>query len=62
MRATLRPTYQVLAGAKVVATGTVNGDPAEIPAGNYKVRVLGATAKDIGEVAVEEGALRELRY
>ena len=41
MRATLRPTYQVLAGGKVIATGTVNGDPIEIPAGSYKVRIPG---------------------
>lgn len=62
MRATLRPTYQVLANAKVVATGTVNGDPIEVPLGNYTVRVLGTAATDIGDVAVEGGALRELRY
>jgi hypothetical protein len=62
MRATLRPTYQVLAGTKVVATGTVNGDPIELPAGNYKVRLLGAAAKDIDEVALEAGAVRELPY
>lgn len=62
MRATLRPTYQVLANAKVVATGTVNGDPIEVPLGNYTVRVLGTAATDIGDVLVEGGALRELRY
>ena len=62
MRATLRPTYQVLAGAKVVATGTVNGDAIEVPPGNYKIRVPGAASKDIGAVEVEAGALRELRY
>jgi hypothetical protein len=62
LRATLRPTYQVLAGGKVVATGTVNGDPAEVPPGAYKVRILGAAAKDVGEVSVEPGAVRELKY
>ena len=62
MRATLRPTYQVLAASKVVATGTVNGDPIEIPFGNYTVRILGTAARDIGDVAVEGGELRELRY
>ena len=36
MRATLRPTYQVLAGGKVISTGTVNGDPIEIPAGSLQ--------------------------
>jgi hypothetical protein len=62
MRATLRPTYQVLADAKVVATGTVNGDPIEIPLGKYTLRVLGAAARDIRDVEVEDGALREVRY
>jgi Mg-chelatase subunit ChlD len=62
MRATLRPTYQVLAGGKVVATGTVNGDPIEVPAGTYKVRVLGSTPKEIGDTALDSGASRELRF
>jgi Mg-chelatase subunit ChlD len=62
MRATLRPTYQVLAGGKVVATGTVNGDPAEVPAGHYQVRVLGAQAKDVGQVVLEAGGTGELKY
>jgi hypothetical protein len=62
MRATLQPAYQVLADAKVVASGTVNGDPIEIPSGNYTVRVLGTAARNIGDVAVEGGALRELKY
>ncbi|HSD54879.1 MAG TPA: VWA domain-containing protein [Burkholderiales bacterium] len=62
MRATLRPTYQVLAGGKVVATGTVNGDAIEVPSGSYKVRVLGAAARDVGDVALEAGAARDLKY
>ena len=60
--ATLRPSYQLLAGTKVVASGTVNGDPVEVPAGKYQVRVLGAAAKDVGEVSAEAGATRELEY
>jgi hypothetical protein len=62
MSASLRPTYQVLAAGKVVATGTVNGDPIEIPPGSYKVRVLGSAAKDVGDATLEAGATRELRY
>jgi hypothetical protein len=62
LRATLRPTYQVTAGGKIIATGTVNGDPIELPAGDYTVRVLGAQAKDIGKVTLEAGALREMNY
>jgi hypothetical protein len=62
LRATLRPTYQVLAAGKVVATGTVNGDPTELPAGAYQVRVLGAAAKDVGKIDLEPGATQELEY
>ncbi len=62
LKATLRPSYQLLAGGKVVASGTVNGDAVEVPAGKYRVRVLGATAKDVGEVTAEAGATRELEY
>ena len=62
LRATLRPTYQVLAGGKVVATGTVNGEPTELPAGAYQIRVLGAAAKDVGKVELEPGATQELKY
>jgi hypothetical protein len=46
----------------VVATGTVNGDAIEVPSGSYKVRVLGAAAKDVGDVALEAGAARDLKY
>jgi Mg-chelatase subunit ChlD len=60
--ATLRPSYQLLVGTKVVASGTVNGDAVEVPAGKYRVRVLGATAKDVGEVTAEAGATRQLEY
>ncbi|MGE0582051.1 MAG: VWA domain-containing protein [Steroidobacteraceae bacterium] len=62
LRATLRPAYQVMAAGKIIATGTVNGDPIELPAGDYTVRVLGARAKDIGQVTLEAGALREANY
>ncbi len=44
------------------ASGTVNGDAVEVPAGKYRVRVLGAAAKDVGEVTAEAGATRELEY
>jgi len=62
LRATLRPTYQAVANGKIVATGTVNGDPIEVPAGQYKVRVLGTTPKDVADATLEAGATRELRY
>ena len=60
MTASLRPTYQVLAAGKVVATGTVNADPIEVPAGSYKVRVLGSSARDVGDATLEPGSTREL--
>ena len=40
----------------------MNGDAVEVPAGKYQVRVLGAAAKDVGEVTAEAGATRELEY
>ena len=62
MRATLQTPYEVIAGGKVVATGTVNGEASELPAGTYRVRLLGGAAKDLGEVVLEAGTPRELRY
>ncbi len=62
MRATLQTRYEVIAGGKVVATGAVNGEPSELVAGTYRVRLLGAAAKDLGEVVLESGTPRELRY
>jgi hypothetical protein len=62
MRASLQTTYEVSAGGKTVATGTVNGEPSELPAGKYRVRLLGGAAKDLGEVVLEAGTPRELRY
>jgi Mg-chelatase subunit ChlD len=62
MRATLRPAYEVLSGERVVASGAVNGEPAELPAGRYRVRLRGGEGKDLGEVVLEPGTPRELRY
>ena len=62
VRATLRPTYEVVAGDDVVATGTVNGDVLEIPSGTYHVRVLGEKANDLGEVTLGAGEIKDLSY
>jgi Mg-chelatase subunit ChlD len=62
LRATLQPSYEVLADGKRVATGTVNGEPSELAAGSYRVRLLGGARRDLGEVVLEAGTPRELRY
>lgn len=62
IRATLRATYEVAADGKVVATGTVNGDPIELPPGTYQVRLLGNRPKDIGTAKIESGAAQELKF
>ena len=36
----LRVPFRVLDGAEVVAEGLVNGDPLELPAGEYTIEVL----------------------
>jgi hypothetical protein len=33
-----------------------------IPAGRYQARLLGAAAKDVGDVSTVAGETRELRY
>ena len=62
MRATLQPAYEVLAAGRVVATGSVNGEPVELPVGSYRVQLRGGDARDLGEVALAEGPPHELRY
>jgi hypothetical protein len=62
IHATLRATYEVLTGDKVVATGTVNGEPTELTPGTYQVRLLGDRPKDIGSAKIESGAAQELRF
>jgi Mg-chelatase subunit ChlD len=61
MRDALQPSFEVLAGAKVVATGAVNGEAVALPVGSYRVRLRGS-GKDLGAVAIEAEAVRDLRY
>jgi hypothetical protein len=62
IRATLRARYEVLADGKAVATGTVNGEPIELPAGTYQVHLLGDHPKDVGAATIESGAAQELKF
>jgi len=47
---------------RVVAGGVVNGDPVELPAGRYRVRLRGGGTQDLGEHDLEPGTPLELRY
>jgi hypothetical protein len=60
MRATLLPTYEVLAGDAVVATGTVSGDATDLPPGTYQVRLRGAQSRDLGSTQINSGATQEI--
>ena len=62
IRATLRAGYDVLAGGKTVATGTVGGDPVELPPGVYDVRLHSTPPRDLGTAKIESGAVQELRF
>ncbi len=62
VRATLRPTYEVLRDGKSIASGTVNGDAIELPVGTYLVRLHGAPPKDLGQAKIQSGGDEELRY
>ena len=53
MRQALQPKFQVLgAGGDVVAAGVTNGDPVEVPAGLYSVRILTSPARTLEQVRV----------
>jgi hypothetical protein len=60
VRAALRPAFEVLDGERVVATGTVGADAIELAPGTYRVRVLGAPARDATSVTIEPDTLREI--
>ena len=46
----MQPTYEVLAGSEVVATGTVGGEAIELSAGDYQVRLV--TGRELGSITV----------
>jgi hypothetical protein len=50
----LRPTFEVLSGAEVVATGTVGGDAVELKPGEYRVRAAGRVLGPVAVAANEE--------
>jgi len=54
VRGALRPTFDVLSGAEVVATGTVGGDAVELKPGEYRVRAAGRVLGPVAVAANEE--------
>ncbi len=60
MRATLLPTYEVLAEDIVIATGAVNGEVVDVLPGTYQVRLRGAQPRDLGSIQIASGAATEL--
>ncbi len=56
MNRSLDTPFEVAAGDEIIATGVVNGDPVVLPAGTYRVRVLGSAPRDLGEVKIEPRA------
>jgi glutamate-1-semialdehyde aminotransferase len=56
----MRVAHEVLEDEEVVQTGIVNGNPLVLPAGTYRIRVLGSPVRDLGEVTVESGAAEVL--
>jgi hypothetical protein len=60
MGTSLAVPYEVLEGDEVVATGIVNGDALPLQAGTYRVRLLGSSGRDLGEVTIEPGVERTL--
>ncbi len=49
----LEVPFEVLSGDEVVAVGVVNGEALSLLPGTYRVRVLGSSARDLGEVKIE---------
>jgi hypothetical protein len=61
VRATLNPTYDVVAkDGAVVASGSVNGEPLELPVATYAVRL--STTRPLGDVTVAADETKELKY
>jgi len=59
VRATLRSMFEVMEGGRVVASGVVDGESIEVPAGTYRVRVPG-TLREAEDVVVAPAATRDL--
>jgi hypothetical protein len=62
LRTSFAPRFEVRSGEEVVATGVVDGEPLELGAGSYTVRVLADPPKDVTGVAVESEKQREVTY
>lgn len=53
VRGAIRPSFEALSGGEVVAGGTVNGDPVELPVGEYRVRT--SSGEELGTVTIRAG-------
>ena len=60
MRASLRVPFQAMRDGAVIASGVVNGDAIELPAGDYEVRVLSDPPRAAGRVSIQSGEEHEL--
>ena len=60
MSSSLKRSFEVLDGERVVATGTVNGDPVTLVVGTYRVRLTGG-GEDLGQVTIEPRGEQRLR-
>ena len=49
----LEVPFEVLVGDEVAATGVVNGEAVSLLPGSYRVRLLGSSPRDLGEVEIE---------
>jgi hypothetical protein len=62
LRTSFAPRFEVRSGEEVVATGVVDGEPLELAAGSYTVRVFSDPPKDVAGVAIESEKQRDLTY
>lgn len=62
VRGSFAPRFEVRSGQELVATGTVDGSPLELPAGSYSVRVLAQPPRDIPGVTIESEKERAIEF
>jgi hypothetical protein len=62
VRGSFAPRFEVRSGQELVATGTVDGAPLELPAGSYSVRVLAQPPRDLPGVTIESDKERAVEF